>query len=455
MALFERAQNSRITVEAAVDEVTDHVLGRRFGRTIVEERFLEDVLLRLKGFHRIVEFLTLRRQNLPTLLVGEDRRIARRQLQFALLDRIGATALEDVELHRLAGRELEDAEHRVRNLRIRAILRVVLAADRRDVTRRTLVHHPAHRVEIVDAPVADLTGEVRMPAEVVRRGRVLVGTIRPRPEPLVPIEPFRRITRRTLAEPVREDVRDTRGAARAERAVLARINRLLEFPIGVVSAAVEAHGHNLIGILLRVDHRAALGNRRRQRLLAIDILARLDCVNRHDRMPVVRRRNADGIDVLVGKELPVVGIEIDLSGLDHLDKLRLLRLDLSLLVPKRRDASLEAPLEELRIEVVEVAFKERLVDVAERGHLDLRILHEDVKKLGAAVADTDEAHADLLLRARLQDVRHRHRTRRHCTILDEFSPFHDDTTVPFLDSVDIIEVLTYRERKENLSFWAM
>ena len=60
----------------------------------------------------------------------------------------------------------------------------------------------------------------------------------------------------------------------------------------------------------RVDAPLALGERERERLLAVDVLARLARLDRRDRVPVLRRGDADGVDVLARDQLAEVGVRV-------------------------------------------------------------------------------------------------------------------------------------------------
>ena len=177
---------------------------------------------------------------------------------------------------------------------------------------------------------------------------------------------------------------DTRRAPRAERPELAGVDRLLQLAVRVVAASVEAHGHDLARVLLRVHHRAALGDRRREGLLAVDVLAGLDRVDRHDRVPVVGRGDADGVHVWIREQRLVVLVEPARSGFDARGQRLLLRLEGTVLPMERWDAPLQPPFEELGVVCRLVALQVRLVDVAKRRHFDERVLHEDVHELRAA-----------------------------------------------------------------------
>ncbi len=55
----------------------------------------------------------------------------------------------------------------------------------------------------------------------------------------------------------------------------------------------------------RVAHGAALGDRQRQRLLAVDVLAGLARLDHRDRVPVVRRADLDGVDVFPAQDFAI------------------------------------------------------------------------------------------------------------------------------------------------------
>ena len=60
----------------------------------------------------------------------------------------------------------------------------------------------------------------------------------------------------------------------------------------------------------RLDDPTSLGNVVRQRLLAIDVLARLRGQDAGDRVPMVRRGNHDGVDVFAFDDLAEVRIRV-------------------------------------------------------------------------------------------------------------------------------------------------
>ncbi len=114
----------------------------------------------------------------------------------------------------------------------------------------------------------------------------------------------------------------------------------------------------------RLDHRAPFGDAQRDRLLDIDILARLAGVDGLQGVPVVGCGDDDGVHVLEFEQLAVV-LEPLGAGADLL----------------RRE--------------VEVG----LVDVADGDDLGVGLLEEAVEHLVAAVAQADEAEADAVIGA--------------------------------------------------------
>ena len=74
----------------------------------------------------------------------------------------------------------------------------------------------------------------------------------------------------------------------------------------VVRAAAGSRSARCACCSRRLDHLAAFGDRQRQRLLAVHVLARLAGVDRHQRVPVVGRGDDDGVDVLAVEQLAVV-----------------------------------------------------------------------------------------------------------------------------------------------------
>ena len=78
---------------------------------------------------------------------------------------------------------------------------------------------------------------------------------------------------------------------------------------GRIDAIVEVHHHLDAGGRRGVGDRLGLDQRRRQRLLAHDVLAGRD--RRHDdvAMREIGRRDGDGLDVRIGDQVAIIGID--------------------------------------------------------------------------------------------------------------------------------------------------
>src|SRR5262245_63355452 len=64
----------------------------------------------------------------------------------------------------------------------------------------------------------------------------------------------------------------------------------------------------------RLDHRAPFADRESQRLLDIDILARLAGEHSRDRVPVIGRGNQDSVEVLLFQQLPEILVGLAISA---------------------------------------------------------------------------------------------------------------------------------------------
>jgi hypothetical protein len=114
----------------------------------------------------------------------------------------------------------------------------------------------------------------------------------------------------------------------------------------------------------RLHHRAPFGERQRERLLDVHVLAGLARVDHLERMPVVGRVDDHRVDVGAFEHAAIVGVAGRASaGLLHRE------LDV------------------------------RRVDVAHARDLDIVVRQEGVEHLVAAVADADDAHPDAVVGA--------------------------------------------------------
>ena len=76
----------------------------------------------------------------------------------------------------------------------------------------------------------------------------------------------------------------------------------------LVRAALRAGLDDAVVFARRLDHLAAFPDVVRDRLLDVDVLARLAGPDDDQRMPVVRRGDGDGVDVLVFEQLADIGV---------------------------------------------------------------------------------------------------------------------------------------------------
>ena len=158
-----------------------------------------------------------------------------------------------------------------------------------------------------------------------------------------------------------------------------------KFDIGaLLAAALE----DALVLLDRVAHGPALGDGQRQRLLAIDVLAGLRRQDDGHGVPVVRRADQDGVDVLAIEQFA----EID-EGVAALVLARLLVGGVMLLdeTPGRFTAGDGAI-------PVAGAFA---VDVADGHDLHAVIAEEAAHVVEALIAGADDAEIDALARGRL------------------------------------------------------
>ena len=114
--------------------------------------------------------------------------------------------------------------------------------------------------------------------------------------------------------------------------------------------------------LQRVAHQLGLGQRSRESLFAVDVLACLHGVEHHLAMPVVGRGDHHGVDVHVGQQLAIVDVGLHRRVLASLDAL----------LPVRS------------------------IDVADRCDLDVWRVEDGVDQVAAAGSQPDATHADCL-----------------------------------------------------------
>ena len=182
------------------------------------------------------------------------------------------------------------------------------AALRNHARRPTEAEHPAHRVEHVNAHVADDPVAVlheRAPTPGVTE--LIVGTHRGRAGPHLVVQILRH--RGIL-----------RGASVAHVIVAAnlRMGDVTEQP-GVDdlflcfhqvrgAASLSAHLHNAIVLACRCQHRLTFHHVDARRFLHVHIAARLDGIDHRQCVPVIRCGDQNQIKVVLLEQRPVVGV---------------------------------------------------------------------------------------------------------------------------------------------------
>src|SRR5439155_11654207 len=167
---------------------------------------------------------------------------------------------------------------------------------------------PVHDVERVLPQVGHLAaGVIPEPAEVVNGAVRVVGPLRRRtkPEIIIKVRGRRLVgwlaeTRRDVAKVIdldRDEFADPSGADQLARPLIVRAGPLL-----------RADLHHAFVAPRDLDHPTTFAHEQRQRLLHIYVLTRGAGHHRHQRMPVIRRGDNDGIDIFVFKQFPGITI---------------------------------------------------------------------------------------------------------------------------------------------------
>ncbi len=127
---------------------------------------------------------------------------------------------------------------------------------------------------------------------------------------------------------------------------------------------VNAYLRNALRLFRDLHHPPAFGDRQRQRLLHVHVLARPAGVDEHQGMPVVRCGDRDGVDIFRVEQLSVVVVFRGLGARLHNG--------------------------EVHVAVLKIADSDRLL---------IAVFEKSVVHLIAAIAEPDVAHADAIVRA--------------------------------------------------------
>ena len=276
--------------------------------------------------------------------------------------------IADVEERVLPIGILREREHRVRRL---ALVVPLKAAAERHHTRRAgelRVKRPARDVELVRALVVHVavTSFPEPVPVIVDEIRVVIGHRGAAPE--IPVEMAWRRGRGLHAD------RIARLAAIAvgnlQLAELARLNRLVQAGDLLVAAALRTVLDYDAVALLSFDGRAALSHVVAHRFLDVDVFTRLRAPDRHERVPMVGRRDGDRIESRV------------FEGAPH--------------VRKALGGKLLAG---LRFQIRQRLLQHLLVRIDEVGDLDVLLLGPAADVTLAPAVQADDSDAEAIVRA--------------------------------------------------------
>ena len=270
---------------------------------------------------------------------------------------------EVVEGRQAARRELEANRHRVRNGSV--VVDDELPAHRANRRRRFFIQEPANHIEKVNALVRDLRAIFVPPTEFIRRNVFLIRPFGAGPDPKFPIEVFRRRGRFRLPHSVRVHIRTMASPRDRRPPDFVFEPDFRDLAIKRRRTAVNPDLNDALVFSRRFDHRSPFDDRRRERFFAVNVepgLARLD---RLIRVPMVRRRQDDRVDVGAFVNLAEVGFE----------RLRTVA------------------------ELLRRVGQRLRVDVAKGRDLHIVRLFERLQELRTAVGDAEERESDFIVGA--------------------------------------------------------
>ena len=214
------------------------------------------------------------------------------------------------------------------------------------------------------------------PAELVRQDVQVERPLGARAQPEVPVEARRRGGVGQLADPGGGHVVGQAGPGHGHLADRARLHQLGELGVKLRRPPLRAHLHHPVVAPRRLDHPTALADGERERLLGIDVLARIAGHDRLEGVPVVGRGDDHGIDVLLVEDPAEI-----LVPLDRPAEIR----------QPRRDPV--AQLLEVRMDLVELPVEGRAHRRRRGDDLGILMGAEGVQDLHAAIADAEAADA--------------------------------------------------------------
>src|SRR5687767_895812 len=209
------------------------------------------------------------------------------------------------------------------DLRVRRVAVVDVsetAADAQRVARQArFAQEPARNVHLMDALVADVAVAVEVdpvPVVVDRTPTRIVPLRRHerrRPAPLVVVHRRGdRLWAVRLADAVAALVAEATG--HGDLAEVPRLDPLHRLAQPLARADLRARLDDLVVLLGGVHELAPLPHVVRDRLLDVHVLAVLDCPDRAERVPVVRRRDGDRVDFAARQQLANVGVGLDVRA---------------------------------------------------------------------------------------------------------------------------------------------
>src|SRR5439155_22894413 len=208
---------------------------------------------------------------------------------------------------------LEDYFERVRYLNV--VLDHIFTPEGAHGLGSIDAHRPMHDVDQMHAPVGECSSRiVPKGAKSADAAIAVVGVVRSGAKPKVPVQPGRWITVGRIAHAFRPTVAVNPCFGKGDLPDFSVLNQLHGLLKMFARALLRADLHHAVVFCRRLDHSAALGQRMRERLFDINILASFASHDHGDGVPVIRGGDdhrlyvlvvEDGAKILVPFGLPV------------------------------------------------------------------------------------------------------------------------------------------------------